>query len=68
MSDVKIEIRPNGPFLVSGDVKLVDPEGNEYDLSGKEKFALCRCGASDSKPFCDGKHKACGFESSETVS
>ncbi len=65
MSDVEIHVRPNGPFLVSGPAKLVDSEGNAFDLTGKEKYALCRCGASQSRPFCDGAHKGCGFESDE---
>ena len=67
MSDFKIQIRPNGPFLVTGSVTLLDPQGNAYDLAGKESFALCRCGESQKKPFCDGTHKTCGFSSSETV-
>ena len=67
MSDVQIDVRKNGPFLISGAVKLVDHEGNEYDLGGKEKFALCRCNASKNRPFCDGAHKDCGFDSCETA-
>lgn len=67
MSEVKISIRPNGPFLVTGPITLEDPEGNTYDLTGKDTVALCRCGASGNRPFCDGAHKGCGFESCETV-
>ncbi|MEX0728095.1 MAG: CDGSH iron-sulfur domain-containing protein [Planctomycetaceae bacterium] len=67
MSDVKIQIRPNGPFLVTGPVTLLDPAGNAYDLTGKESIALCRCGESKKKPFCDGTHKTCGFDAMETV-
>jgi CDGSH-type Zn-finger protein len=65
MSDVTITCRPNGPFLVKGPVKLIDTSGQEYSLLGKESFALCRCGASHNKPFCDASHKTCGFVSSE---
>lgn len=65
MSEVKISIRENGPFLVSGPVELTDVSGKPYDLAGKETFALCRCGASANRPFCDGAHKSCGFESSD---
>lgn len=68
MAEVVIEVRPNGPFLVKGPVKLVDAQGNEFDLGGKESFALCRCGHSQNKPFCDGAHKSCGFESAELAS
>ena len=67
MSEVKVLIRDNGPFLVSGVVSLTDAAGNVYDLGGKETFSLCRCGASARKPFCDGSHKTCGFQSAERV-
>ncbi len=61
MPEVKIAVRDNGPFLVSGPVTVVDADGNEFDLKGKDTFALCRCGASANRPFCDGSHKTCGF-------
>lgn len=66
MSDVKITVRPNGPYRVEGAVKLVDAEGREWDLTGKPAFSLCRCGQSAKKPFCDGTHNQCGFQSVET--
>jgi CDGSH-type Zn-finger protein len=59
--EVKIMTRENGPLLVTGPVKLVDHTGREYDLGGKETIALCRCGQSQRKPFCDGSHKTCGW-------
>ena len=62
MADVTIKIRPNGPYLVAtAGVSLVDADGNAYDLSGKENVALCRCGGSVNKPFCDGTHSKIGF-------
>lgn len=64
MSDTKINIRDNGPFLIEGPVTLVDAEGKEYTID-KPVVALCRCGASGNRPFCDGTHKTCGFESAE---
>jgi CDGSH-type Zn-finger protein len=67
MADVTVSTRENGPFLVSGAVQLRDHQGNQYDLGGKETIALCRCGASKNRPFCDGSHKECGFISAETV-
>ena len=67
MADVKIQLRENGPFLVSGPVTVIDHEGNEFDLGGKETIALCRCGASANRPFCDGKHKECEFTAAETA-
>lgn len=65
MADVTIKIREHGPFLVSGPVELTDVDGKAYNLEGKETFALCRCGSSANRPFCDGAHKTCGFESAE---
>jgi CDGSH-type Zn-finger protein len=67
MSEVTIQTRMNGPFLVSGPAKLVDHEGNAFDLGGKDTFALCRCGTSGNKPFCDGSHKTCGFQAAQTA-
>ena len=65
MADVKIETRENGPFLVTGAVTLVDHTGNTFDTGGKETIALCRCGQSKNRPFCDGTHKGCGFVAAE---
>jgi CDGSH-type Zn-finger protein len=67
MPEVKITIRKNGPFRVEGPVDLVDADGNAYDLTGKPGISLCRCGQSNNKPFCDGSHNACGFQSAETA-
>jgi len=61
---VTITIRPNGPYLVEGPVKVVDQDGNEYK-SDKPRVALCRCGASTTKPFCDGTHSKIGFAAAE---
>jgi CDGSH-type Zn-finger protein len=65
MSEVKITCRENGPFLVTGPATLTDAQGNVFDLTGKANFALCRCGASARKPFCDGTHKTSGFAACE---
>jgi len=65
MADVTIKTNQNGPFLVTGPVTLIDHEGNEFDLSGKDKVALCRCGQSGNRPFCDGSHKSCDFVAAE---
>lgn len=63
MADVKITCRPNGPFLVEGPVNLIDSAGNSIPLDPNKKvFALCRCGHSASKPFCDGSHGRCGWK------
>ena len=66
MSGTKINIRDHGPLLIEGPFTLVDAAGNQYKLdSQKPAYALCRCGASANKPFCDGAHKTCGFQSAE---
>ena len=63
---IKVTIRPNGPYVVEGeDLELIDPAGNKVDLTGKPRFALCRCGASVTKPFCDGTHSKIGFQAAE---
>jgi CDGSH-type Zn-finger protein len=64
---VKISIRPNGPYLVEGDVEVVDVNGNKVDTSSRPKIALCRCGASVTKPFCDGTHSKIGFQAAEAA-
>ena len=58
---VSIQPSDNGPLLIRGPVRLVDAEGNEYPVNGN--IALCRCGASQNKPFCDGSHRRIGFQS-----
>ena len=50
----------DGPLIVRGDFRLVDQDGTEID-PGRETVALCRCGKSGLKPFCDGTHKKVGF-------
>lgn len=67
MSDVVIKTRENGPLLITGTITLTDHLGNVYNLEGKPNVALCRCGASARKPFCDGTHRTCGFIATETV-
>jgi CDGSH-type Zn-finger protein len=64
MSDkVTVRCRENGPLVVpAASLILVDHQGNPFPLpEGKENIALCRCGQSSKKPFCDGSHKTCGF-------
>ena len=58
-----IRCRENGPLVIQGPVKIVDHQGNEFVIpAGKETVALCRCGQSNNKPFCDGTHRQCGFQ------
>ena len=63
MADVEIKVRENGPYRVTGPVRIIDAEGNEFDLAEQgEVIALCRCGGSTTKPFCDGTHSKIGFD------
>lgn len=64
--EVTITASPNGPYLVQGVAKIIDPEGNEYSTEGK-MVALCRCGGSQRKPFCDGTHSKIGFQAAEAA-
>lgn len=78
-SGAKIEITPNGPYIVSGSLPLseqwivTNAEGDSLDYrEGKKfpeqpKYALCRCGHSDNKPFCDGTHAKAKFDGTETA-
>lgn len=66
MSEIVIRMRPNGPLVVEGPIQLVDSEGGAFPINpDKPSIALCRCGASARKPFCDGAHKTCDFVSDE---
>ncbi len=63
MSEVRIRCRENGPLVVDGPVMIVDHKGNPFPISGdKPNVALCRCGHSANKPFCDGAHRAHDFQ------
>ncbi|CAM3959918.1 CDGSH iron-sulfur domain-containing protein [Lederbergia lenta] len=55
MKKVQIKILDNGSYRVTGDVELIDVDGNVFQT--KKAFSLCRCGLSSRKPFCDGSHK-----------
>ncbi len=72
MSEITIRMRPNGPMVIEGpglaegQVKIFDHQGNLFTLpANKPVIALCRCGQSARKPFCDGAHKNCGFIAEE---
>ena len=63
MAATKITVMNNGSLRIEGDFEILDQEGRAFGLAGRTKLSLCRCGQSSNKPFCDGTHKACGFES-----
>ena len=63
---MEIKVRENGPYKVTGPIRLIDADGNEYDVGeAGEPIVLCRCGASKNKPFCDKSHRPTGFVASE---
>jgi CDGSH-type Zn-finger protein len=63
---VKITVRDNGPLRIEGDdFELYDAKGEKFSAPGREYISLCRCGQSSNKPFCDGTHGRCGFQSVE---
>lgn len=68
MADVSITPSKRGPYLVKGanNINLVDTNGDPFEVSG-DSFALCRCGHSKRKPFCDGAHRDAGFDDEVTA-
>ena len=62
-----IRLRENGPIVVEGDdVTIIDWQGRPY-RTDRRPVALCRCGQSSRKPFCDGTHRSCGFEGGDAA-
>lgn len=57
MTPTTVQVRPNGPYIVTGDFSL-NAQGGPRD---KASVVLCRCGQSSNKPYCDGTHKRIGF-------
>lgn len=62
MNDPRIIVNLDGSLKVEGPVTLVDHEGKELETREGKPFFLCRCGASENKPFCDGSHNKIGFQ------
>ena len=62
---LEIKVRENGPYRVEGPFRLLDADGNVYETEPGTVYALCRCGGSTTKPFCDGTHSRKGFEAAE---
>ncbi|MEP7325297.1 MAG: CDGSH iron-sulfur domain-containing protein [Gemmatimonadota bacterium] len=58
-----VTVNAHGPLRIEGDFTIVDAEGRPLDLKGRTSLALCRCGASKHKPFCDGTHNTVNFRS-----
>ena len=64
-----IRCRENGPLVVQASmIKVVDHLGNAFTIApGKETIALCRCGQTKNRPFCDGSHKTCNFVAADVA-
>lgn len=62
LSEVTITVKENGSLKIEGDTNLVDHEGNSISKPEGRPYSLCRCGASENKPFCDGSHKRIEFK------
>lgn len=62
---VEIKVRDHGPYKVTGPVRLIDADGNAFDVPQDRPLALCRCGRSQTKPFCDASHKEGRFDACE---
>ncbi len=68
MSEVTIKVRDNGPLLITGPVTIIDADGNVFPVNpAKPNVALCRCGQTKNRPFCDGTHNSCGWAAVERV-
>ena len=79
-AEVKVVVTKNGPYLVTGSVPMseqtIAAAGNgdseawqeSHPYPAQASYALCRCGQSKTKPFCDGAHKKAGFNGTETAS
>jgi len=63
MADTTITVRDNGNLRISGSFEIVDAAGNVFPVEPGRPVFLCRCGHSQSKPFCDGSHSRVGFGS-----
>jgi CDGSH-type Zn-finger protein len=65
---ITIRCRENGPYVIQEAVTIIDHLGNAFTPPlGKDTIALCRCGHSKNKPFCDGSHRTCSFQAAETA-
>jgi len=60
---VEIKVRDNGPYKVTGPVRIIDADGGVFEFEEGRPIALCRCGQSQTKPFCDASHKSSDFRS-----
>lgn len=62
-----IQLKANGPLYIRGKIQLTPPRGQEGDKQEEMRLALCRCGASENKPFCDNTHRKVEFKASSRI-
>jgi CDGSH-type Zn-finger protein len=67
MPETRLSARENGPYVITGDIRVFDHQGREFIRPQGTAIALCRCGHSQRKPFCDGSHKTVGFVSRDNA-
>jgi CDGSH-type Zn-finger protein len=63
----KVTVNSDGSIRLEGDFEIYDPQGQKFGLAGRTVISLCRCGASQNKPFCDGSHKRIEFRDTVTA-
>ncbi len=66
MTELTIKVRANGPYKIEGPVRVFDADGNEFVLPEGSAIALCRCGHSQTKPFCDKSHRRASFAADDS--
>jgi len=67
MGVVTIKARANGPYKVEGPVRVIDADGNEFELPPGDAIVLCRCGRSANEPFCDKSHRRVGLVADDSA-
>ena len=63
----KVTVNNDGSIRLEGEFEIYDPQGQQFGLAGRTIISLCRCGASQNKPFCDGSHKRIEFRDTVTA-
>jgi CDGSH iron-sulfur domain-containing protein 3 len=67
VAPVVIKARANGPYKIVGPVRVIDAAGIEFEVPPGDSIALCRCGHSANKPFCDKSHRRVGFVADDSA-
>jgi len=60
MENIKVSLKPNGPIIMQGNFTITHSDGKVEEI--EKMAALCRCGSSTKKPFCDGAHITANFK------